>query len=192
MYKIHIATSRPIGYKCIKWAIQQGYELVDMKDADIFVSVMYDAVIPEDYINQRKCYNFHPGVLPWYRGAGAYSWVIINGEFETGVTFHRIDKDIDHGPVIDIQRFPIEKETAGELFEKAEELILEMFKRWFPVIASGQEMKEHNQEAGRIYYRKDLEKAKDLTKFIKAFTFEGKESAYYFNSLGEKIYIRYE
>lgn len=188
---LHIATSRPIGERCRELAEAMGIKLVSMEECDVFVSVLYDTIIPEEYIKTRKCYNFHPGVLPWYRGAGAYSWAIMNGEFETGVTLHEIDKDIDHGDVIYIQRFQIEREdTAGSLFAKAETTILEMFEEWIYLLLD-KDINASQQEAGRIYYRKDLEKAKDLTKFVRAFTFYGKENAYYVNSKGEKIYVTY-
>lgn len=184
--KIHLATSRAIGEKCKAWAKEQGYKLVGMDECDVFISVMYDKIIPEEFIKEHRCYNFHPGVLPWYRGAGAYSWAIINGEFETGVTLHEIDKDIDHGDVIAIGRFPITKEdTAETLFRKAENEIFEMFTDGLETLCG---LPFSNpQEEGKIYYRKDLEKAKDLTKYVRAFTFEGKDNCYYYNSRGGKI-----
>lgn len=186
--KLYLATSRPIGEQCKKIAQGMGYELTDMESCDVFISVLYDKLIPEDYIKSRPCFNFHPGILPWYRGSGAYSWAIINGEFETGVTLHEIDKDIDHGDVIDIQRFAIQPtDTAQILFSKAEITILQMFKRWLDHLVK-KEYKPIQQESGRIYYRKDLEKAKDLTRFVRAFTFEGKERAFYINQ-GTKNYL---
>lgn len=181
--------------KCIDWARQnlpEGVELVDDMDrCDVFVSVLYDTIITKGFISKRECFNFHPGILPWYRGSGAYSWAIMNGEMESGVTLHRIDEDIDHGNVISILRFPIWKDdTAESVFERAEESIFNMFKYWLPLILSG-DFIAMPQIEGRIYYRKDLDKAKDLTRFVRALTFRGKESAYFYNSKGEKIYLEY-
>jgi methionyl-tRNA formyltransferase len=189
--KLSIITSRPIGEKCKEWAISQGYKLYAIEDCDVLISIMYDKLIPEDFIKSHKCYNFHPGVLPWYRGAGAYSWAIINGEFETGVTLHEIDKDIDHGNVISIERFPIsKKDTAETLFRKAEETIFELFKYSLSILAT-KDIITTIQEEGKIYYRKDLEKAKDLTRYVRAFTFEGKDNCFYYNSKGEKIELKW-
>lgn len=188
---LHIATSREIGERCKKWAVLQGYELVSMENCDVFISVLYDTLIPEEFIRTHKCFNIHPGVLPHYRGAGAYSWAIINGEFEAGVTLHEIDKDIDHGDVIEIRRWPITKpDTAGTLFRRAEQTIFELFCQWLPELLDGK-YEAHAQDSGRIYYRKDLERVKDITRYIRAFTFDGKESAYYINSQGKKIYVTY-
>ena len=44
----------------------------------------------------------------------------------------------------------------------------------------------------KIYYKREIENAKDLTRFIKAFYFPGKEPAYFFNRAGKKVYINYE
>lgn len=188
--KLCIATSRPIGARCAEIARELGYTLSGMENCDIFISVLYDTLLSKEYIDSRPCFNFHPGILPWYRGAGAYSWAIINGEMEAGVTLHEIDRDIDHGDVIDIQRFPIlAGDTAESLFRKAEETIEFMFRRWIAFLIAGN-YRVVSQVEGRIYYRKDLERAKDLTRMVRAFTFEGKEHAYYFNAQGEKIYLK--
>lgn len=169
-----------------------GYKFVSMEDCDIFISVMYDQLVTDEFIKSKKaCFNFHPGVLPWYRGAGAYSWALINGEMETGVTLHKIDKDIDHGDVISIRRFPIhENDTAETLFKKAEQIMFEMFQDRLGSLATSNPISVHQAE-GKIYYRKDLEKAKNLTRMIRAFTFTGKEDAYYFDAKGKKIYLKY-
>lgn len=185
---LHIATSRPIGEKCKEWAYSQGYTLTGIDECEVFISVMYDTIIKEEYIKKHRCYNFHPGVLPEYRGAGAYSWVLLNEEEETGVTLHEIDKDIDHGDIIEIAKFPIEpNDTAGDLFAKAEDVMFSMFKDWLPKLLDN-DYETFKVGKGKIYYRKDLEKAKDITRIKKAFTFPGKESAYYWDS-GVKIYI---
>lgn len=187
--KLYLATSRQIGEDCKRIAKGLGLELSTMEDCDVFVSVLYDQIIPEEYIKTRPCFNFHPGILPWYRGSGAYSWSIINGEFETGVTLHKIDKDIDHGDVIAIERFPIGPlDTAEDLFHKAEIVILQMFIKWIKDLMNGRFSTTPQQE-GHIYYKKDLEKAKDLSRFVRAFTFKGKESAYYLKT-GSKVYLK--
>lgn len=44
--------------------------------------------------------NYHPSLLPKYRGGSAMNWAIIHGERETGVTIHQIDDGLDTGPII--------------------------------------------------------------------------------------------
>lgn len=44
--------------------------------------------------------NCHPSLLPKYRGPNPYIRVIMNGEQETGVTFHLMDENLDTGPIL--------------------------------------------------------------------------------------------
>lgn len=197
--KVHIGTHREIGRECIAWArenMPDGFELVDSFEAcDIFISVLYDRLLSETEIRSKvRCLNFHPGILPIHRGSGAYSWVIINGERKAGVTLHEIDQSIDHGPIIAIEEWVVKPDdTAESLFRKAEEQILWMFRRHFDSLLHGTyETMPQDESQARLYYRKDLDRAKDLTRFARAFHFTGKEQAYYFNAKGEKIYLKYE
>lgn len=193
--KVYIATSRPIGEECRRWAhwnLPPGFEWGSMDDCDIFISVLYDKIVPAEFIAGKKCFNFHPGLLPQYRGAGAFSWVLINGEKHTGVTLHEIDKDIDHGAIITRGMFEILPEhTAEDLFNLAMAQILTMFKFWFKLIITNDYGKRRFPINRKIYLRKDLEEAKDLTRFVKALTFKGKENAYFINARGEKKYLDY-
>ncbi len=196
--KVYIATARDIGEKCKQWAknnMCDGFELVDNINAsDIIVSVLYDKIFKPDVVNNKKCYNFHPGILPDYKGCGICSWVIINEEEYMGTTLHLIDEGVDTGDIIEIRKFPIQNnDTSYTLFKKTEELIYDMFKDWFhrllkkDYIASPQETLNKNN----IYYKKDLKKAMNLTKFARAFYFPEKPSAYYYDSSGNKIDISF-
>lgn len=44
--------------------------------------------------------NFHPSLLPYYRGAIPSYWVIKNNEVVTGVTAHIVSEKIDSGEII--------------------------------------------------------------------------------------------
>ena len=198
MKKIYIATSRDIGIKCKNWAhknIPAGYQMTEnMDDCDIFISVLYDTIIRKEFIKSKECFNFHPGILPEYRGSGAYSWTIINQEKKCGITLHKIDAGIDTGDVIEIRQFLVsENDTAYSLYKKGTETIFKMFKDWFlDLLTENYIAVEQHLYNSKLYYRKDLNKARNITRYIKAFHFPDKESAYYINSKGTKIYINFE
>ena len=60
--------------------------------------------------------NMHGGKIPQYRGASVLHWAIINGESEYGVSWHRLVKEVDAGPIYVEGRIPItSKSTAYEL-----------------------------------------------------------------------------
>lgn len=170
------------------------YRIVtDPESCDVFISVLYSNLVSEEFISKRRCYNFHPGILPQYRGAGAFSWAIINGEKRCGVTLHELDVDIDTGPILDTHTFAVEAwDTAETLFKKGMDAIYEKFKQWFVYLVTGKIPYESKpQDGGHTYYRKDLRAAQDLTRFVRAFTFEGKEPAYYTDRNGNKVELRW-
>ena len=45
------------------------------------------------------CINLHASILPSYRGASPISAAILNGDASTGVSFMKMDKGLDTGPV---------------------------------------------------------------------------------------------
>lgn len=69
---------------------------------DIICSIYYRYIIGPEVI--RACggriFNMHPSLLPKYRGCSSIPWAIINGEDETGFTFHYIDEKIDTGKIL--------------------------------------------------------------------------------------------
>tara|TARA_R110000824_G_scaffold111081_1_gene259307 strand:- start:103 stop:720 length:618 start_codon:yes stop_codon:yes gene_type:complete len=197
MKKIFIATARNVGQECIEWARQNtrpDFELIDnMQEADIIFSVLYDKIIPPTILKNKVCFNFHPGVLPEYKGAGSYSWVLINNEPKAGVTLHLIDSGIDTGDIIEIREFLISNiDTAHSLFIRGEQTILRMFKEWYHSLLAGKYIAvPQDPKQCKVYYKKELQMAKNLTRFAKAFYFPNKESAYYINQKSEKIYLDY-
>lgn len=198
MSKVFIATSRPVGQRCIEWAqdnMPYSFELCNtIEESDIVISVLYDKLFAPEIINKKKCFNFHPGSLPEYKGSGAFSWVIINNEKKCGITLHLIDDGIDTGDIIEIREFLISQtDTAISLFNKGTDVMYKMFTDWFGDLLVGNYIATKQPiDNNRLYLRKDLHKAKNLSRFIRAFYFPSKESAYYYNVFGKKVYIHYD
>ena len=197
MRNIYIATSREVGERCIEWATNNtpsGFALTkDIDEADIVFSVMYNKILPSKVVNNKKCFNFHPGILPEYKGVGIGSWVIINGEEKTGVTLHLMDRGVDTGDIIEIREYMISRyDTAHSLFIKSQELIYKMFKNWYNDLLNGDYIAvPQKPNRGKVYRKRDLEKAMNLTRFAKAFHFPEKPPAFFLNDRLEKIYLHY-
>ena len=51
--------------------------------------------------------NGHPSLLPWHRGPQPIAWAIREGDEEIGFTFHRMDTELDTGPIFAQRRFPL-------------------------------------------------------------------------------------
>src|SRR5213083_2766655 len=63
---------------------------------------------PQDFVNIPKhgTIQYHPSLLPKYRGPSSINWPIIKGETKTGLTIFRPTDGLDEGPVI------LQKETS--------------------------------------------------------------------------------
>lgn len=78
--------------------------------------------------------NGHPSLLPKYRGPNPVGWAIRNGETEIGFTFHRMDAELDTGPILAQAPIPLGEEYGWEevgpkLFEAARGLLPQALER---------------------------------------------------------------
>jgi methionyl-tRNA formyltransferase len=88
---------------------------------DVLISMHYRSLIPKIILDQARLggVNLHPSLLPLYRGTNSVAWVIVNGESETGFTFHRMDAKFDTGAILIQERLPITAtDTAFSLFHR--------------------------------------------------------------------------
>jgi len=69
---------------------------------DFIVSCCYDRIFKPEILSlpDRMAINVHPSLLPKYRGIKPLENAIVNGEKETGVTLHELEKDLDSGKII--------------------------------------------------------------------------------------------
>lgn len=85
---------------------------------DLFIVASYGKIIPENILNIPKngVLNVHPSLLPLYRGPSPLESFLLSGEITTGVTIMKLDKEMDHGPILVQTAFTIKEETtAGKL-----------------------------------------------------------------------------
>ena len=84
------------------------FKLDSLKDfpqslkTEIRVCAVFGKIIPESLINKFKygIINFHPSLLPKYRGPSPALGAIINKDAYTGYSAILMDKKVDHGPLI--------------------------------------------------------------------------------------------
>lgn len=66
------------------------------------------------------CVNMHSSLLPRHRGPNPFCAVVLQGERESGVTFHVMDEGIDTGDIVDQSAFPLSPaDTPYAVYEKA-------------------------------------------------------------------------
>ena len=76
-------------------------------DAEIGIMAFVLQFAPQDFVNIPKhgTIQYHPSLLPKYRGPSSINWPISRGETKTGLTIFRPTDGLDEGPVI------VQKET---------------------------------------------------------------------------------
>jgi methionyl-tRNA formyltransferase len=60
--------------------------------------------------------NGHPSLLPRHRGPLPVAWAIREGDEEIGITFHRMDADLDTGPILAQRRYPLGEPQPPDTF----------------------------------------------------------------------------
>ncbi len=69
---------------------------------DVIIVGAWGEILKEKVINMPRvaCVNCHPSLLPKHRGSNPYASVLVQGETQTGVSFHLMSKQIDAGPIL--------------------------------------------------------------------------------------------
>ena len=76
---------------------------------DLQVMAFVTLFVPEDFLNipTKGSIQYHPSLLPKYRGPSAINWPIIQGETETGLSIFWPDNGLDTGDVLLQKTTPI-------------------------------------------------------------------------------------
>ncbi|MDR0934640.1 MAG: methionyl-tRNA formyltransferase [Burkholderiaceae bacterium] len=88
-------------------------------DADIGVMAFVLQFAPQNFVNLPRfgTIQYHPSLLPKYRGPSSINWPIVCGDTETGLTIFRPTDGMDEGPVILQKKVPIlPDDTLGSIY----------------------------------------------------------------------------
>jgi len=95
-------------------------------NADIGIMAYVLQFAPQSFVNIPKhgTIQYHPSLLPKYRGPSSINWPIAKGDTETGLSIFRPTDGLDEGPVILQKTCPIgPDDTIGDIY----------FNRLFPL-----------------------------------------------------------
>ncbi|MFA7216812.1 MAG: methionyl-tRNA formyltransferase [Candidatus Paceibacterota bacterium] len=131
-----------------------------IKNPDVFIVASYGKIIPEDILNipKHKTLNVHPSLLPKLRGASPIQSSILE-ENETGVTIIKLDKEMDHGPIVSQQKIKIENwppyamDLENILAEKGGQMLSEILPKWI-----SDEIKETPQQDEEATFCRKIQK----------------------------------
>ena len=148
-----VAYCRKVGIKVLEGGninSSEIYEGVKGCNPDMIIVATFDQRVPKRITEIPKlgAVNIHPSLLPRYRGPTPTNWAIINGEKETGVTYHVLTEQMDAGDILLNRATSIGGLVDGELRRKLAELAAEMLVPFFrmyineEIVLSPQNMNE--------------------------------------------------
>lgn len=150
---------------------------------DLTILIAYGKIIPGKVLTIPKhgFVNIHPSLLPKYRGPSPIYQALLNDDSQTGVTIMKLDKELDHGPILAQKKLPIDKaDTHETLMQKlaivGTDLLLEILPHYLDGSLKPKEQ-DHSKaittekitkENGRIDLQNPPE-AEKLDRMIRAF-----------------------
>ncbi len=99
--------------------VPEAHEALKALKVDIGVMAYVLQFAPDTFVHLPRLgtIQYHPSLLPKYRGPSSINWPIIRGDTRTGLTIFRPNEGLDEGPVILQKTCDIgPDETIGEVY----------------------------------------------------------------------------
>ena len=125
---------------------------------DQIISIKGRRIIPIDKINceESNTFNYHPSLLPRFRGCYSVPWAIINGQEITGYTLHQITMETDKGAILDQKKVGIsDRDTAFSLYAKIDSEFCSSFDGFYRKFLRN-ELGAMEQDSGGEYFGREL------------------------------------
>jgi len=116
------ATAQEHGIKVHQFKSLRAPEaLAAMREAEVDIGIMAFVLqfAPQELVKipRHGTIQYHPSLLPKFRGPSSINWPIIKGEIETGLTIFRPSDGLDEGAVILQKKTPISADdTLGTIY----------------------------------------------------------------------------
>ena len=163
--EIALAHNIPV-YQPLNFKDAADVEQLAALQADVMVVVAYGLLLPESVLTLPAygCINVHGSLLPRWRGAAPIERAIESGDTQTGITIMQMDKGLDTGDMLHIEKIEISAQTTGD--DLRQQLLnpgCEGLACTLAHIASGtlQSEKQNNEQANYAHKLKKQEAAID-------------------------------
>jgi len=131
---------------------------------DLGIVTNFGQIIVDRLLNIPKYgfINFHPTLLPRYRGPTPLGNILLNGDKISGATWYQMTGKIDQGDILAQEAFSIEPDdTIRELEEKSMALAIKMLGPLIKDIEEGKLRARAQNEADATYYPKLTKEEKE-------------------------------
>lgn len=172
---------------------------------DLVISYGYPKKIKKPMINLARygCINFHPGILPQYRGKGTYYYAMMDKTVKFyGMTAHFVDEEFDTGNIIKLYKFSLDNIKTGidlsdYMWKNVGIKLLDEIIKLF--LSNPYNIKTHKQEENnsKYYSQQDINNEKEISMFdkcndvinkVNALWYPPYEGAYVYID-GQKFYL---
>ena len=136
-------------YSGVRVSSEEGIQLLRKHSPDLIIVATFKQILKENVLNLPPLgvVNFHPSLLPRYRGPCPTNAVLYNDEKVTGMTIHYITENIDEGNIVLQRSIAIsETDNDGRLRRKLAKLagelvpeLIDMFAGFTPPAGSPQD-----------------------------------------------------
>ena len=126
-------------------------------DIDILLVVAYGKILPNWLLSKPKLMpiNIHFSLLPKYRGASPIQSSLINGDIVSGVTFIKMNADLDAGEIIDSFKCDISiNDNKISLEKKLTKISIEKLNEVLGNVKSNNISLNHQDESKASYCKK--------------------------------------
>ena len=130
---------------------------IEADQSDVILVMAYGHILSQKLIDTPRygIWNLHTSLLPRYRGASPIQCAIANGDQETGVSLMQMVREMDAGPVLDVEKTHIEcMDTALEVEHRLAQACRPLLRRNLPAILRGEASAIPQENECATYVRK--------------------------------------
>lgn len=133
---------------------------IEAMGVDSILVMAYGRMLSQKLIDTPRLgiWNLHTSLLPKYRGASPIQCAVASGDEETGVSLMKLVREMDAGPVLDVERVRIgEEDTALDIEAALAAACAPLLERGLPLVhAEKAELSE--QDVSRVSFVRKLGK----------------------------------
>lgn len=138
---------------------EQFVERVRKTHVDLILSAAYPQIFSKKLISiaAHGAVNFHPSLLPKFRGAYPHYWSIVRGEEKSGLTAHFMTEHIDDGDIIAQIEYPIGSYNLDDLYDKIIRETPRLIKKVEEFFLEGDQVPTPQNSTNASYFREPRE-----------------------------------
>lgn len=167
---------------------------------DLFLSLHSKQLFPTELVENHLCINVHPGLNPFNRGWFPQVFSILNG-LPCGVTIHKMDAELDHGPILWQEEVPLlASDTSRDIYDRILKKELELLAAHLGDLLAGNFSLTPMPHEGNINYKADFDALCRIDRDepatygavidrLRALTHAPYENAYFIDDDGKKVYV---